>query len=396
VYSQPAEFAFRCAQAYRDFNAAVGRPLTAPVDEADRSRIRTNLARVMFVETHSREPLDARELSGHLARISRRATTAVAGYDLTFPPVKSVSVLWAIAPRDVAQQIERAHQDAVGDTLRWLEDNATYTRRGRGGVAQVDVTGLVATAFTHRDSRAGDPDLHTHVAISNKVQALGGTWLALDGRQLYQANVAASERYNTRLETLLGDQLGIVFAERPDGEPGKRPVREIGGIDGPLPHRWSTRRADIDTRRAVLASKFQDDHGRPPNAKEAVALGQQATLETRAAKHEPRSHAEQRATWRTEAVALVGGNDQLSAYVHTALHPPVRRTVDVTQHGWRRQRGPWSRLSSPAGRPGRTITSEPKQSAAYAPRTSLCPLWTLLWTLLWTPSSRGRSATASR
>ena len=50
--------------------------------------------------------------------------------------------------------------------------------RGRGhlhphrtrGVRQVDYPRLIAAAFTHRDSRAGDPDLHTHVAISNKVQ----------------------------------------------------------------------------------------------------------------------------------------------------------------------------------------------------------------------------------
>ena len=63
--------------------------------------------------------------------------------------------------------------------------------------------GLLAVAFTHRDSRAGDPDLHTHVAISNKVQTTGGRWLALDGRPLHRAAVAASERYNTRLEALL-------------------------------------------------------------------------------------------------------------------------------------------------------------------------------------------------
>lgn len=77
----------------------------------------------MFVETYGLPAADARELSGHLARISRQATTAVAGYDLTFSPVKSVSRLWAIAPREIAAQIEAAHHDAVADTLRWLEDN---------------------------------------------------------------------------------------------------------------------------------------------------------------------------------------------------------------------------------------------------------------------------------
>ncbi len=106
----------------------------------------------------------------------------MAGYDLTFTPVKSVSALWAIAPREVAEVIEQAHQDAVTDTLRWLENHATYTRRGASGVAQVDVHGLIAAAFTHRDSRAGDPDLHTHVAIVE--QGAGpstGSWLPWTG-----------------------------------------------------------------------------------------------------------------------------------------------------------------------------------------------------------------------
>ena len=44
-----------------------------------------------------------RELTGFLARQSRTQTTAVAGYDCTFTPVKSFSTLWALAPLPVAQ-----------------------------------------------------------------------------------------------------------------------------------------------------------------------------------------------------------------------------------------------------------------------------------------------------
>ena len=40
--------------------------------------------------------------------------------------------------------------------------------------------------------------------------------------------------------------------------------------------------------------KFQHDHGRPPTPVEALQLAQQATLETRDAKHEPRTLTEQR------------------------------------------------------------------------------------------------------
>ena len=111
--------------------------------------------------------------------------------------MKSVSTLWAIAPQEVAAQVEAAHHEAVTDALAFLEAHALYTREGARGVRQVDVTGLVAAAFTHRDSRAGDPDLHTHVAVANKVQTLSGKWLSIDGRMLFKANVTASETYNT-------------------------------------------------------------------------------------------------------------------------------------------------------------------------------------------------------
>jgi conjugative relaxase-like TrwC/TraI family protein len=107
--------------------------------------------------------------------------------------VKSVSALWAVADLATAAAIERAHRAAVGDALTFLERNALYTRTGTNGVRQVEVRGLVAAAFTHRDSRAGDPDLHTHVAVANKVQTIDGRWLSIDGRILFKATVAASE-----------------------------------------------------------------------------------------------------------------------------------------------------------------------------------------------------------
>src|SRR3954471_6466025 len=319
VFERGNEFRRRCGEEFRDYNIARALEPVTPVPEEDRARIRTAVAATMFIKSYGRAPADARELSGHLARISRQATTAVAGYDLTFSPVKSVSTLWAIAPPDMAAVIEHAHADAVADTLTWLEDHATYTRTGHHGVAQVEVRGLIAAAFTHRDSRAGDPDLHTHVAISNKVQTLDGRWLALDGRPLYKNKVAASERYNTRLEALLVDRLGVRFADRPSTDPSKRPVREIVGIDGPLTRLWSSRRRAIEVRRSALARQFQVDHGRPPTAVEAMSLAQRANLETRQAKHEPRSHAEQRAHWRAQALATLRGEERLRAYLDSVL-----------------------------------------------------------------------------
>jgi hypothetical protein len=99
---------------------------------------------------------------------------------------------------------------------------------------------LVAAAFTHRDSRAGDPDLHTHVAVANKVQTLDGRWLSIDGRVLHAAKVAASETYNTSLEYHLTASLGVRFAEqrRPRSPATTRPHRDGAPPDSNLnqPH----------------------------------------------------------------------------------------------------------------------------------------------------------------
>jgi conjugative relaxase-like TrwC/TraI family protein len=309
VHDGEPEFARRLAIAFREHNAIASAHWNTTIEPGIRARIRTHIAHDLFESEYGRTPSDSRELSGFIARHTRARTTAVAGYDLTFSPVKSVSALWAIAPLAVADQIEAAHDAAVADVLVWLQDHAAFTRLGTNGVAQVDTEGLIAAAFTHRDSRAGDPDLHTHVAVSNKVCHIddNGTrrWLALDGQPLHRVTVAASELYNTRLEAHLTARLGVRFVETSRGR-DKRSVREIAGMRQELLSRWSSRRAAIETRTALLAGQFQADHGREPTHVEIIALAQQATLETREDKHEPRSLAQQRQTWRTQAIEVLG------------------------------------------------------------------------------------------
>ena len=299
---KPSRFRVEVAKRIAAFNEQAGLPTDWPVPPAERARIRTEVARELFAAEHGRPPTDAREVAGTIAKHSRPQAQTVAGFDLTFSPVKSVSTLWAVADPQVAAQIERAHHAAVQDALRFLEEHGLFTREGPQGIRQVNVRGLVAAAFTHRDSRSGDPDLHTHVAVANKVQTLDGRWLSIDGRVLFKATVAASETYNTALEHHLRDRLGVRFADRPDKDSSKRPVREIVGVDPALNQRWSTRRVLIKDRQGELASKFQRDHGRPPTPVEALQLAQQATLETRETKHEPRTLTEQRAAWHAQAV----------------------------------------------------------------------------------------------
>jgi hypothetical protein len=62
-------------------------------------------------------------------------------------------------------------------------------------------------------------------------------------------------------------------------------------------------------------------------------LAQQATLETREAKHEPRSLTEQRTTWHGEAAAVLGSSEAVASMVQTALAPPAE-TARIADSRW--------------------------------------------------------------
>lgn len=333
VHGTENRFLTRLRETYRDYNLTIGADVSASIAPDFRARLRTAVGQELFAETYARPPADARELSGFIAANSRAASTAVAGYDLTFTPVKSVSTLWAIGAPPIAAATEDCHHQAVEETLQFLEEHAAFSRMGAGGVAQVNTTGLIVAAFDHRDSRAGDPNLHTHAAVSNKVHVIGpdgiGRWRALDGATLHRAAVAASEFYNTRIEALLVEKLRVRFTARGSTR-GKRPVREIDGIPKELNEKYSSRSAAIDHRAGELAKQFHTEHGREPTAVEMLALSQQATLETRQAKHEPRSLAEQRHTWRVQAVEVLGSQRALSNMIAAVTNHAPAHQVSIT------------------------------------------------------------------
>jgi hypothetical protein len=91
--------------------------------------------------------LSAEQRGREVARIEaeerrRRTPTAVAGFDLTFSPVKSVSALWAVADEDMREQVQAAHHEALDDVLVLMEREVAFTRTGAGGIAQLDTRGF--------------------------------------------------------------------------------------------------------------------------------------------------------------------------------------------------------------------------------------------------------------
>lgn len=230
----------------------------------------------------------------------------VAGFDLTFSVPKSVSVLWALSPQDVRDQVFAAHHRAVQDTLVWLECRAIGTRTGRNGVAHVPVRGAIAAAFDHWESRAGDPQLHTHLVIANRVQRTGdGAWATLDSRTLYKAVVAASEHYNGLLFDELRRSLGTETELRAPASVERNPGRELSGVDAGLITAFSARARIIELEKDRLVRLWNLEHGTNPSDATVLKLRQQATLSTRTAKDaRPVPLTERLTSWRRRAEGL--------------------------------------------------------------------------------------------
>ena len=106
------------------------------------------------------------------------------GWDMTFSPPKSVSIVWAISDRKTRQDIEMAHQEAIISVISFIEDHYSLGRKGRNGVQKEKVK-LLAAAFLHFVSREGDPQVHTHVLLQNLAWYPDGDWGCLDLKPIY-------------------------------------------------------------------------------------------------------------------------------------------------------------------------------------------------------------------
>lgn len=248
-------------------------------------------------------PLDAKTPQGKKAKEERNA---VAGFDLTFSVPKSVSVLWALADVPTQGRLYAAHQAAIDQTLAWLEREVIQTRAGHNGVAHVQTKGVVGSLFDHWDSRAGDPQLHTHAVLLNRVQrADDGQWTTLDSYTLHRHVVAASEMYNGLLFDEVYRQTGAV-AELRDGNVEVRTVAddsgqkvlvdqeavedginisvELRGVPDELLLEFSTRSKDIEAFTDFMISDYEEEYGHRPTAETILEFRQKATLATRQAK----------------------------------------------------------------------------------------------------------------
>ena len=248
----------------------------------------------------------ATELAEVRAAARGKDPHSVPYFDLTVSAVKSVSVLHAsyrVAARQArghgdqdqaaaldarADEIEAALMDSAREAVAWLERHATYTRTGHHSARTGewrDGDGLAASLFLHHLSRDGDPQLHVHVAIWNRVQRADGAdakWRTLDSRSCTTSGSPSHPVADRILETKLS-ALGYAMVPRADGNGA-----EVGGVSQDVIDLFSSRAVAVTGELDRLAREYEAVHGKPPSRRTLWLLHQQAGQNTRRTKAEAR------------------------------------------------------------------------------------------------------------
>jgi hypothetical protein len=276
-----------------------------------------------------------------------QARSAVMFFDFTFSVDKSTSILHASLQAAAAraekageadQAAEYARQAGIVEeairagsaaAIEYLQDEAGYSRTGyHSGIPRdehgrplaehgtgrwVDAHEWVVASFFQHTSRDGDPQLHVHNAILNRVQCADGVWRTIDSRAVHRQRAAASAVGGRVMDEMISRELSAAYAQRPDGH-----GRELTGVPQPVKDFFSSRRVAITAGVAELAAAYEAKHGRAPSARALFSMGQYVTLHSRRAK--PRhEHAVPR------AVALTGWEAEMRAAELGALtHIPGR------------------------------------------------------------------------
>lgn len=226
------DFATGMARADTDPRLAqlLGIDTRKPIEAAALAHLMTGLA------------ADGKEIEGRSTQGVTEKKTRIAYIDLTFSAPKSFSVAMALARNHAERAIlDRAHREAVEETLRFVADEVGLARRGKGGSKGAEVGNVTWFTFDHYSVRpttktavvdngvgdtvlqqvpvAGDPGRHTHAILPNVVLTqdghVGGLyWKKTQGRvhewgAVYQAFLGNNlRRHGIELEldarTLMG------------------------------------------------------------------------------------------------------------------------------------------------------------------------------------------------
>ena len=187
------------------------------------------------------------------------------GLDITLSAPKSVSLEGLVVGE---RRVVRAHDEAVRETLDWIESDLLQTRGydpATGRRPREPAHGMVAALFRHLTSRNQDPQLHTHCVVANMTRNAKGEWRSLETTKIRRSAKLIGAYYRNALAQRL-QALGYAITPTLIG---RIPGFEIAGYDRALLDAFSGRRREI--------LQMLESHGLPYTP----AHAQMAALHTR-------------------------------------------------------------------------------------------------------------------
>ncbi|MGB8860462.1 MAG: MobF family relaxase, partial [Ilumatobacteraceae bacterium] len=265
-------------------------------------------------------------------------TRAVAGFDATVSAPKSLSVWWALTGD---QGLAECHDVAVNAVVDYLERFGSTTRiRSNGGRLHPDSQGLIVAVFRQTTSRLDDPQLHTHLVVSSKVQTDDGRWLALDARVLKHHQRAFGGLYQSVLRAELTHRYGVAFADIVNGQ------AEIAGVPTELIEQFSKRAAQVRGELQVKVTEFRQREGRHPTRFEHAALEREAAADTRLRKSAG-GVSDLPTRWRGEAASIGVTAESLGQSIAQAARSvvsPAKVSVAEVIDDLSAERSAWHRV----------------------------------------------------
>ena len=263
--------------------------------------------------------LDGRDpASGAVLAGSARRVGGNVAFDLTFAAPKSVSVLAAVGNEVVRSAVLDAHIRGVRAGLDYLERHACFVRRGRNGVTVLPAEGFVGAVYVHEMARSGDPHLHAHLVVANRVRGEDGRWSAPDMRPVFAHAKTAGTIADAVMRDQLRRSLGVEWGPVTNG------IAELVAVPTTVRERFSARHAEIMeeatarglTSRAGIAAIQREtrDRKRVVSRERAVA-GWRA----RAAEHGFGEHELARALGRARGVTTSDYTERLRAQARHML-----------------------------------------------------------------------------
>ena len=205
-----------------------------------------------------------------------------AGWDFTVGAPKSVSIESLVHNR---ADVDNAHRKAVGAVIEYLEKHAA-TARINGQFVQTG--NLTAAVYDHVSSRAGDPQLHSHVLIANVTHDANGRARSVSNEKLLEHRKSADAVYH---QTLSRELQRLGYSVRHD----RAGHVEIASYTPAQLADFSTRSREIEK---ALAARGQTRDSASAEARQVAALA------TRAPKNLPETREAHAERWQAQASLL--------------------------------------------------------------------------------------------